>query len=70
MAVGNERDTCTHTEKLGLGSVDSGMEKPRHLKAQCVPYIQVNRQAGTLHTAEQRGLCHIDKQGGRLTIHR
>jgi hypothetical protein len=47
-AVGNDKGTHTHIQRSWAWTVWT-------LEAQCVPYMQLNREAGMLHTAEQGG---------------
>lgn len=58
MGVGHIRTQ----ERLGPG----GLEKMQRPRSSACFYIELDREAGLLHTARQGdGLLHIDKQGGR-----
>lgn len=48
-----KRQIHKHTEKLGLGRLDSLMEKPISIDAQHIYNTQLSKEVGLLCTAEQ-----------------
>ena len=46
----------THAKKVGPGDLDSPMEKLQHPETRYAYHIQLDKEAGLLHTADRKGV--------------